>query len=102
MTTLELTVAAPRLQAYGKDWTLAVPGSYKPQRPLVRLAGIKNCLMLMTSKQHPRKLSVIGNYMGKFYCLNCWKAASHCAPVDLWLNVIMLDNHIQLPVHRIA
>ncbi|KAF7259839.1 hypothetical protein EG68_02702 [Paragonimus skrjabini miyazakii] len=61
MTTLELSVASPRLHEYRKDWELAVPGSYEPHRPLVRIAGIKNCLTLMTSKQHPRKLTVQGS-----------------------------------------
>ncbi|KAG5450970.1 Serine/threonine-protein kinase mTOR [Clonorchis sinensis] len=61
MPTLELVVASPRLHEYRKDWELAVPGSYEPNRPLVRIAGIKNCLTLMTSKQHPRKLTVLGS-----------------------------------------
>ncbi|CAH8494092.1 unnamed protein product [Dicrocoelium dendriticum] len=61
MNTLELCVSSPRLHEYGKDWELAVPGSYEPHRPLVRIAGIKNCLSLMTSKQHPRKLTVVGS-----------------------------------------
>nr|VZI21980.1 unnamed protein product [Spirometra erinaceieuropaei] len=61
MSILELTVTAPRLQAYGKDWQLAVPGSYKPQRPLIRMAGVKNCLTVMTSKQHPRRLTILGS-----------------------------------------
>uniref|UniRef100_A0A5K3EUT4 Serine/threonine-protein kinase TOR n=5 Tax=Mesocestoides corti TaxID=53468 RepID=A0A5K3EUT4_MESCO len=66
LTSLDLTCAAPRLQAYGKDWVLAVPGSYKPQLPLVRLAGVKNCLMVMSSKQHPRKCTMLGSN-GKTY-----------------------------------
>ncbi|CAL8095011.1 unnamed protein product [Calicophoron daubneyi] len=61
MTMLELSVASPRLHEYRQDWQLAVPGSYEPHRPLVRIAGIKNCLPFMTSKQHPRKLTVLGS-----------------------------------------
>ncbi|VEL18256.1 unnamed protein product [Protopolystoma xenopodis] len=60
MNSLELTVASPRLQRYGRDWRLAVPGTYEPHRPLVRIGGIKNLLTFMTSKQHPRKLTIIG------------------------------------------
>ncbi|THD24250.1 Serine/threonine-protein kinase mTOR [Fasciola hepatica] len=61
MTTLELSVASPRLHEYGQNWQLAVPGSYEPHRPLVRISGIKNCLTFMTSKQHPRKLTILGS-----------------------------------------
>ncbi|KAA0190838.1 Serine/threonine-protein kinase mTOR [Fasciolopsis buskii] len=61
MTTLELSVASPKLHEYGQDWQLAVPGSYEPHRPLVRISGIKNCLTFMTSKQHPRKLTILGS-----------------------------------------
>ncbi|CDS40303.1 FKBP12 rapamycin complex associated protein [Echinococcus multilocularis] len=66
LSSLDLTCAAPRLHAYGKDWMLAVPGTYKPHLPLVRLAGVKNCLMVMTSKQHPRKCTMLGSN-GKTY-----------------------------------
>ncbi|CAH8510940.1 unnamed protein product [Schistosoma margrebowiei] len=61
MTTLELTVSSPRLHEYGQDWQLAVPGSYEPHRPLVRIASIKNCLNFITSKQRPRKLTITGS-----------------------------------------
>ncbi|VDK35937.1 unnamed protein product [Taenia asiatica] len=66
LSSLDLTCAAPRLHAYGKDWMLAVPGTYKPHLPLVRLSGVKNCLMVMTSKQHPRKCTMLGSN-GKTY-----------------------------------
>ncbi|KAL5111824.1 Serine/threonine-protein kinase mTOR [Taenia crassiceps] len=66
LSSLDLTCAAPRLHTYGKDWMLAVPGTYKPHLPLVRLAGVKNCLMVMTSKQHPRKCTMLGSN-GKTY-----------------------------------
>nr|AFH08795.1 Tor [Schmidtea mediterranea] len=66
VSTLELSVASPRLHDYN-DWILAIPGSYDPNRPIVKINSIKNCLNLMTSKQHPRKLTIIGddghNYM---------------------------------------
>lgn len=66
VSTLELSVASPRLHDYN-DWILAIPGSYDPNRPIVKISSIKNCLNLMTSKQHPRKLTIIGadghNYM---------------------------------------
>nr|CAH8842728.1 unnamed protein product [Trichobilharzia regenti] len=61
MTTLELTVASPRLRDYGQDWQLAVPGTYEPYRPLVRISSIKNCLNFITSKQRPRKLTIMGS-----------------------------------------
>ncbi|VDN98769.1 unnamed protein product [Rodentolepis nana] len=61
-----MSCASPRLLSYGRDWSLAVPGTYKPHLPLVRLAGVKNCLMVMTSKQHPRKCTMLGSN-GKSY-----------------------------------
>ncbi|TNN10640.1 Serine/threonine-protein kinase tor [Schistosoma japonicum] len=67
MTTLELTVSSPRLHEYGQDWQLAVPGSYEPHRPLVRIASIKNCLNFITSKQRPRKLTITGMLICTLY-----------------------------------
>nr|CDS34112.1 FKBP12 rapamycin complex associated protein [Hymenolepis microstoma] len=66
LTSLDMSCASPRLLSYGRDWSLAVPGTYKPHLPLVRLGGVKNCLMVMTSKQHPRKCTMLGSN-GKSY-----------------------------------
>ncbi|VUZ45446.1 unnamed protein product, partial [Hymenolepis diminuta] len=66
LTSLDLSCASPRLLSYGRDWSLAVPGTYKPHLPLVHLGGVKNCLMVMTSKQHPRKCTMLGSN-GKSY-----------------------------------
>ncbi|PAA73865.1 hypothetical protein BOX15_Mlig009522g5 [Macrostomum lignano] len=59
--TLELSYSAPRLANYGTDWELAVPGTYLPRKPVIRVAGIKPTLKLINSKQKPRILTVNGS-----------------------------------------
>lgn len=115
MTTLELSVASPKLHEYGQDWQLAVPGSYEPHRPLVRISGIKNCLTFMTSKQHPRKLTILGNISRNFLHLGIFfyidpnavffesvRILKHvyaiCAPKTecIWAVAKSLTNHFKL------
>ena len=43
-----------------KDMELAVPGTYDPHRPIVRIQSIQHTLQVITSKQRPRKLSIKG------------------------------------------
>jgi len=59
LTTIELQYVSPKLLVC-KDLELAVPGTYDPHRPIVRIRSIQHTLQVITSKQRPRKLSIKG------------------------------------------
>ncbi|KAF5285925.1 hypothetical protein FQA39_LY04386 [Lamprigera yunnana] len=65
LTSLELQYVSPNLLIC-RDLELAVPGSYCPGQPVVRIAYIQSSLQVITSKQRPRKLLIRGSN-GKDY-----------------------------------
>ncbi|CAH2044014.1 unnamed protein product, partial [Iphiclides podalirius] len=60
LTSLELQYVSERLHAC-RDFELAVPGSYVPDGPLIRISHIKSQLQVIKSKQRPRRLTVQGS-----------------------------------------
>ncbi|XP_066992513.2 serine/threonine-protein kinase mTOR isoform X2 [Anabrus simplex] len=60
LTSLELQYVSPKLLMC-RDLELAVPGSYVPGQPEVRIAHIQSSLQVITSKQRPRKLCIRGS-----------------------------------------
>lgn len=60
LTSLELQYVSPKLLVC-RDLELAVPGSYSPGQPVVRIALIQSSLQVITSKQRPRKLGIRGS-----------------------------------------
>ncbi|XP_054269929.1 serine/threonine-protein kinase mTOR-like [Macrosteles quadrilineatus] len=60
LTSLELQYVSPKLLLC-RDLELAVPGSYIPNQPIVRIAHIQSSLQVITSKQRPRKLCIRGS-----------------------------------------
>ncbi|KAK7869671.1 hypothetical protein R5R35_010033 [Gryllus longicercus] len=60
LTSLELQYVSPKLLMC-RDLELAVPGSYVPGTPVVRIAHIQASLQVITSKQRPRKLCIRGS-----------------------------------------
>ncbi|OXU22583.1 hypothetical protein TSAR_001785 [Trichomalopsis sarcophagae] len=65
LTSLELQYVSPKLLLC-RDLELAVPGSYQPGQPVIRIGSINSSLQVITSKQRPRKLCVKGSN-GKDY-----------------------------------
>ncbi|XP_046989267.1 serine/threonine-protein kinase mTOR isoform X1 [Schistocerca americana] len=65
LTSLELQYVSHKLLLC-RDQELAVPGSYVPNQPIVRIAYINSSLQVITSKQRPRKLCIRGSN-GKDY-----------------------------------
>ena len=59
-TTLDLKFVSPRLEN-AKNMDLAVPGTYKSDAPIVKIAHIRPLLSMIPSKQKPRKLSIVGS-----------------------------------------
>ncbi|XP_035228341.1 serine/threonine-protein kinase mTOR-like [Stegodyphus dumicola] len=60
LTSLELQYVSPKLLMC-RDLELAVPGTYNPNKPIVRIARVESSLQVITSKQRPRKLSIKGS-----------------------------------------
>ncbi|XP_018572076.1 serine/threonine-protein kinase Tor [Anoplophora glabripennis] len=65
LTSLELQYVSPNLLVC-QDLELAVPGSYAPGQPIVKIAYFHRSLEVITSKQRPRKLTIRGSN-GKDY-----------------------------------
>lgn len=59
LTSLELQYVSPKLLLC-RDLELAVPGSYAPGQPIVRITHIQPALQVISSKQRPRKLGIKG------------------------------------------
>ncbi len=59
---------SPKLLAC-RDLELAVPGSYMPNREIIRIAQVESSLQVITSKQRPRKLSTVGSNGRKYMFL---------------------------------
>lgn len=60
LTSLELQYVSPRLLKC-RDLELAVPGSYNPNQPVIRIARVEGSLAVITSKQRPRRLVIKGS-----------------------------------------
>ncbi|BFZ23557.1 hypothetical protein BsWGS_26596 [Bradybaena similaris] len=60
LTSLELQYVSPKLLSC-RDLELAVPGSYEPNQPVIRIKRVQSSLQVITSKQRPRKLSIFGS-----------------------------------------
>ncbi|KAL2127251.1 hypothetical protein VTI74DRAFT_11019 [Chaetomium olivicolor] len=65
MTSLELTYCSPDL-LQARDLDLAVPGTYRSGQEIIRIMGFDGTLSVISSKQRPRKVEIIGSD-GKTY-----------------------------------
>merc|ERR1712012_605737 len=65
LTQLELQYVSPKLLMC-RDLELAIPGSYLPNKPICRISSFNSSLQVITSKQRPRKLCMVGS-TGKEY-----------------------------------
>lgn len=57
---IELRHASPRLFA-ARDLELAMPGTYRAGCPVVSIAGFQPSLQVMSTKQRPRKMTMLGS-----------------------------------------
>nr|AWV66626.1 serine/threonine-protein kinase mTOR [Brachionus rotundiformis] len=60
MTSLELSYVSPKLMT-SRDLELAVPGTYEPNKPIIRIRAFNANIQVITSKQRPRKISMFGS-----------------------------------------
>ncbi|EAQ84706.1 conserved hypothetical protein [Chaetomium globosum CBS 148.51] len=65
MTSLELTYCSPDL-LQARDLEIAVPGTYRSGQDIVKIMGFEGTVSVISSKQRPRKLAIIGGD-GKTY-----------------------------------
>eukprot|EP00898_Chlorokybus_atmophyticus_P008681 jgi/Chlat1/8814/Chrsp90S08148 len=68
LTTLELQFVSPHLAA-AQNLELAVPGTYRAGAPVVTIAGFAPTLVVITSKQRPRKFTTHGSDGGEYVFL---------------------------------
>ncbi|OQS04773.1 phosphatidylinositol kinase (PIK-L1), partial [Thraustotheca clavata] len=59
LTTLELQYVSPNL-LQANDLQLAVPGTYRPGHAIVKIRSFEPKLLVLTSKQRPRRFTVVG------------------------------------------
>ncbi|KAG8827189.1 phosphatidylinositol kinase- protein kinase tor1 [Serendipita sp. 401] len=60
LTVLDLQHVSPNLLA-AQDLELAVPGTYRAGKPTIRISKFSSKLSVISSKQRPRRLSIIGS-----------------------------------------
>ncbi|KAG0200191.1 phosphatidylinositol kinase- protein kinase tor1 [Mortierella sp. GBA30] len=60
LSTLDLPYVSPQLQN-ARDLELAVPGTYKSGKPVIRISSFKLTLTVLGSKQKPRRLIMKGS-----------------------------------------
>lgn len=60
LTSLELQHCSPKLLEC-TNLELAVPGSYNPNQPIVKIHSVNSTLQVIASKQRPRKLCIKGS-----------------------------------------
>ncbi|GAV78802.1 PI3_PI4_kinase domain-containing protein/FAT domain-containing protein/FATC domain-containing protein/Rapamycin_bind domain-containing protein/DUF3385 domain-containing protein/HEAT_2 domain-containing protein [Cephalotus follicularis] len=60
LTTLDLQSVSPELLEC-RNLELAIPGTYRAESPVVTIASFATQLVVITSKQRPRKLTIHGN-----------------------------------------
>ncbi|GAB6019044.1 hypothetical protein CHUAL_000671 [Chamberlinius hualienensis] len=65
LTALALEYVSPKL-LISRDLDLAVPGTYDPNQSIIRIQQVQSSINVITSKQRPRKLSIVGSN-GKTY-----------------------------------
>jgi FKBP12-rapamycin complex-associated protein len=59
VSNLELQYVSPKLLE-SSDLSLAIPGSYRSGDPVIKIQQFSSNLTVMTSKQRPRKLTILG------------------------------------------
>jgi len=60
LTHLELPFVSPPLQE-ARNLDLAVPGSYRAGQPVVRIARFVSSIRVLSSKQRPRRITIVGS-----------------------------------------
>ena len=58
--TLDLTYVSPKLKE-AKNLDLAVPGTYRSGKPVIRIKAFDHVFTVIPSKQRPRKMTLRGN-----------------------------------------
>ncbi|KAL9635499.1 MAG: hypothetical protein Q9164_003418, partial [Protoblastenia rupestris] len=69
MLTIDLEFVSPKLQK-AKNLDLAIPGTYQSGKPIIRIVGFNQLVVIIPSKQRPRKMTIRGSDgKGYEFCL---------------------------------
>ncbi len=68
LQTLELQYVSPKLLA-AKDLELAIPGTYRPGKPIVSILSFEPSLTVISSKQRPRRFGIKGSDGKEYFYL---------------------------------
>lgn len=60
LETLDMPYVSPQLQG-ARDLDLAIPGTYKSGEPIIKITSFVPTMSILSSKQHPRRLSIMGS-----------------------------------------
>jgi FKBP12-rapamycin complex-associated protein len=60
MTSLDMKNVSPKLK-FRNELELAIPGTYEPNKPIVKIKSFCNNIQIIISKQRPRKLIIKGS-----------------------------------------
>ena len=61
ITTLVMDYVSPRLVTHGRNQSIAVPGTYAGRPDFPRIASFVPGMAVMNSKQHPRRIGIMGS-----------------------------------------
>lgn len=99
MTTLELSYVSPRLMV-SRDLELAVPGTYEPNKPLIRIKAFNSNIQVIASKQRPRKISIFGSNGREYVFL--LKGHEDLRQDERVMQIFGLVNNLLLKNHETA
>ena len=99
MTSLELSFVTPRL-VIENELELAVPGTYEPNRPLVKIKSFYQNIQVITSKQRPRKISIHGSNGREYVFL--LKGHEDLRQDERVMQIFGLVNNLLLKNHETA
>ena len=99
MTTLELSYVSPRLMM-SRDLELAVPGTYEPNKPLIRIKAFNANIQVIASKQRPRKISIFGSNGREYVFL--LKGHEDLRQDERVMQIFGLVNNLLLKNHETA
>ena len=69
LTTIDLQYVSPKL-LQSENLELAIPGTYRSGKPVIRIARCVPKLSVIASKQRPRRLAIIGSDTKEYqFCL---------------------------------
>ena len=99
MTSLELNYVSPKLMI-NNELELAVPGTYEPNKPLIKIKSFNQNIQVISSKQRPRKISIHGSNGREYVFL--LKGHEDLRQDERVMQIFGLVNNLLLKNHETA